>query len=259
MASELKPADLSLSLLQNITKSFSGDLEIDRDGFGVFYKATLQSSAVVVKRLSNECVDEKEFRREVECLMKARHKNIVQLLGYCNETRAVAARHEGKFVFADVQERLLCFEFLPKGTLYNYITDASCGLEWRERYKIIKEIIEGLYYLHQNQIVHADLKPSNVLLDFNMTPKISGFCHSRCFCEGQTSVVIDRKGRIFGYPAPELASGVITYQFDLYGLGVIMELLLTGEKGYQETENVRMPPSQYKYSTLYYCFMFNNA
>lgn len=66
------------------------------------------------------------------------------------------AYHEGKISMADVQQRLLCFEYLPKGSLHDYITDACGGYEWRERYNIIKGICEGLNYLHQNHIVHLD-------------------------------------------------------------------------------------------------------
>ena len=65
------------------------------------------------------------------------------------------------------------------------ITDASCGLEWRARYQIIKGVCEGLHYLHQNDIVHLDLKPANILLDDNMVPKIADFCLPRVFAECQ--------------------------------------------------------------------------
>uniref|UniRef100_A0ACD5YHJ8 Uncharacterized protein n=2 Tax=Avena sativa TaxID=4498 RepID=A0ACD5YHJ8_AVESA len=247
MASELErilldesaePANLSLSLLQDITNGFSDDREIDNDGFGVFYKGILLSGTVVVMKKSKTHMYEKQFHREVECLMKARHKNIIRFLGYCNETKAVAETYEGQFVFADVQERLLCFEYLPNGTLSDYIRDASCGLEWRARYKIIKEIIQGLYYLHQNRIVHMDLKPNNVLLDGNMAPKISGFCLSRCFRGRQTGAITVNTSGSLGYLAPEFATkGEISYQFDLYALGVIIMELLTGMKGYQETKS----------------------
>jgi serine/threonine protein kinase len=58
--------------------------------------------------------------------------------------------------------------------------------EWAMCYKIIKGICEGLQYLHDNHIVHLDLKPANILLDDYMTPKISDFGLSRCFDENQS-------------------------------------------------------------------------
>lgn len=90
---------------------------------------------------------------------------------------------------ADVQQRLLCFEYLHKGSLENYITDPSSGLDWRTRYNIIKGICEGLCYLHQKRILHLDLKPANILLDNDMMPKITDFGLSRCFDDDQTSVI----------------------------------------------------------------------
>jgi serine/threonine protein kinase len=67
-------------------------------------------------------MDEKKFIREVECLMKAKHKNIVRFLGYCAETKEIFLNYEGKSVMAEAQEKLLCFEYLSKGNLRNYIT-----------------------------------------------------------------------------------------------------------------------------------------
>ena len=71
-------------------------------------------------------------------------------------------------------------------------TAASCGLEWRVRYQIIKGICDGLHYLHEQRIVHADLKPANILLDDNMLPRIADFGLSRCFDEDQTKSITSK-------------------------------------------------------------------
>jgi serine/threonine protein kinase len=81
----------------------------------------LEYGQVAVKQLSQNCIDEKEFTREVECLMKAKHKNIVRCLGYCSDTQGQMVKYNGQFVMADVRQRLLCFEYVPKGTLDEYI------------------------------------------------------------------------------------------------------------------------------------------
>jgi len=60
-------------------------------------------------------------------------------------------------------------------------TDERCGLRWHNRYKIIKGICDGLKYLHGEKIFHLDLKPSNILLDKDMVPKIADFGLSRLF------------------------------------------------------------------------------
>lgn len=67
-------------------------------------------------------------------------------------------------------------------------TDVSCGLVWRARYQIIRGICEGLHYLHEKNVLHLDLKPSNILLDPNLVPKITDFGLSRCFDDMQTRV-----------------------------------------------------------------------
>jgi serine/threonine protein kinase len=58
--------------------------------------------------------------------------------------------------------------------------------DWGMCYNIIIGICEGLQYLHENYIVHLDLKPANILLDNNMVPKITDFGLSRCFNENQS-------------------------------------------------------------------------
>lgn len=234
----IEPKALPFLLLENITNDFSYKKEIGRGGFAVVYKGVLENGTVAVKRLSNTYKYESEFIREVECLMKVKHKNIVRFLGYCSDTQGHVGSYEGKFVMADVQERLLCLEYHHKGSLDKYIKDASCGLEWKARYRIIKGICEGLCYLHSINIMHLDLKPSNILMDDNMIPKITDFGLSRSLEEMQTRVVATKMFGTMGYLAPEFTSHVITHKFDLYSLGVIIMEMLTGEKESQVVENV---------------------
>lgn len=154
------------------------------------------------------------------------------------DTQGSADKFNGKFVMADVQQRLLCFEYLPNGSLDKHIKDASSGFEWSKRYRIIKGIRAGLHYLHQKNIIHLDLKPPNILMDANMMPKIIDFGLSRCFEEEQSRVIATQMGGTLGYLAPEFTSRVITHKFDLYSLGVIIMEILTGERGYQAVETV---------------------
>ncbi|XP_040260624.1 uncharacterized protein [Aegilops tauschii subsp. strangulata] len=233
-----EPRALPLPLLEEITKSFSADHEIGRGGFAVVYQGILDNGMVAVKKLSNTYLYENKFQTEIQCLMKVKHRNVVRFLGYCCDTQGQVATHEGNFVMADIQERLLCFEFLSKGDLSNYISDASSGLEWRDRYKIIKGICEGLNYLHRNGIVHLDLKPANILMDAKMVPKIGDFGLSRCFQEEQTRTIATTFAGSLGYLAPEFSDRIVTPKYDLYSLGVIITEILTGEKGYSDVEEV---------------------
>jgi serine/threonine protein kinase len=145
-----EPKDLPLSLLEDITGGFSDDQEIGRGGFAVVYKVyihdtrvqilvmlyfktqtnantsecqgILGSRAVAVKRLTNVFMDEKRFHQEVVCLMQVKHKNVVRFLGYCADRQGNMQRYMGNFVMADVHDRLLCFEYISKGSLDKYIT-----------------------------------------------------------------------------------------------------------------------------------------
>ena len=82
----------------------------------------LENGMIAVKKLSKSYLYEKEFRREIECLIKVKHRNTVRFLGYCHDTQGIIASHDGKVIMAEVQERLLCFEYVPNGNLHKYIT-----------------------------------------------------------------------------------------------------------------------------------------
>ncbi|CAM0908456.1 unnamed protein product [Alopecurus aequalis] len=237
----VEPGALSLSFLEKITYGFSDDMVIGRGGFAVVYMGILDNgAAIAVKKIRTHFyMPDKKFQGEVACLMKAKHKNIVRFLGYCADTKGSMEMYDGHLVMADTQERLMCFEYLPNGSLEHYIKDTSGGLQWRKWYRIIKGVCEGLHYLHENYILHLDLKPSNILMDEEMMPKLIDFGGSRCFDEGQMDVTTITITGTMGYMAPELlSSGKITYRSDLFSLGVIIKEILTGEKGHQDRDTI---------------------
>uniref|UniRef100_A0ACD6A7T8 Uncharacterized protein n=1 Tax=Avena sativa TaxID=4498 RepID=A0ACD6A7T8_AVESA len=191
---------IPLQDLKDITQNFSDDRILGRGGFGVVYK----------------------------------HSNIVRLVGYCYEMQTVRTFHEGKFIFTWSTESLLCLECLPMGSLDMYISDASSGLDWSKRLKIIEGICYGLQYLHEQSnypIIHLDLKPTNILLDENMLPKITDFGLSRLFDQGQTILTASISGTL-GYMPPEYLRGIITPMSDIFSLGVIIMEVITGHKEY---------------------------
>ncbi|CAN6176072.1 unnamed protein product [Urochloa humidicola] len=188
-----EPCDLRLQYLIDITDNFSSKRELGRGGFGVVYKGTLPNGTMVaVKNLvSIADVQDKQFKNEVDNLMRVRHQNIVRFVGYCYETWMKYMEYNGKHIFAEIPQKLLCFEYMPNGSLDRYISEESHGLDWDKRYKIIKGICCGLNYLHEEcqsngSIVHMDLKPANILLDDNMVPKIADFGLSRLFNDQKT-------------------------------------------------------------------------
>ncbi|KAM0928611.1 hypothetical protein ACQ4PT_002585 [Festuca glaucescens] len=230
---------MSLQYLKDITQNFSDERILGRGGFGVVYKGIKQGimnvETVAVKKLvqptSIAC---NQFENEVNFLMKLKHPNIVRLIGYCYEMQNVRTLHEGKFVFVWSTESLLCLECLPMGSLDRYISDASSGIDWSKRLKIIEGVSYGLQYLHEQSnypIVHLDLKPANILLDENMLPKITDFGLSRLFDQRQIILSASISGTL-GYMPPEYLRGIITPMSDIFSLGVIIMEVITGHKEY---------------------------
>lgn len=102
-----------------------------------------------MKRLSQTFeFDEKKFNQEIESLMRVKHKNIVRFLGYCADTQGKVCKFEGKNVMADERQRLLCFEFMPKGSLDKYIKGTSSHLLCSVRSKI-KQLLEKNTKIYQ--------------------------------------------------------------------------------------------------------------
>jgi len=232
---DTKPKALPLSLLTEITSDFSEEKIIGRGGYAVVYKGSVRNRTIAVKKLSPQSqpgLGEKTFNGEIECLMKVKHKNVVRFLGYCYETQGQIIRADNipKPVMAQQEQRLLCFQYLPNGSLDKHITDPSCGLEWKQRYQIISGVCEGLHQLHEQTILHMDLKPQNILLDDDMVPKITDFGFSRCLEDNQSKVHTANRYGTLGYMAREfIHNGEFTKRCDLYSLGVIIMELLTGE------------------------------
>uniref|UniRef100_A0ACD5ZXW2 Uncharacterized protein n=1 Tax=Avena sativa TaxID=4498 RepID=A0ACD5ZXW2_AVESA len=130
---------------------------------------------VVVKKLVETVdTDEKRFNEEIHYPMKEKH---------CSDEQGEMVDCVRVIALADVRQRLLFFQYLPKGSIDKKITYAPHRHEWRRRYQIMNGICDGLYYLHRKKNVHFDLEPTNILLDYDVMPKIADFGLSRCFGE----------------------------------------------------------------------------
>ncbi|CAO2148079.1 unnamed protein product, partial [Urochloa humidicola] len=192
-------------------------------------------------RIKNDyTIDEKLFYGEVNSLLNVNHENVVRFLGFCANTEQTAIKIEGlkHHIYAEIRERLLCFEYISNGSLQKYIADELRGLEWAARYGIIKGTCNGLHYLHKEKhIIHMDLKPDNILLDSFMVPKITDFGLSRLDDKSQT--VSGNRFATLGYCAPEyLNAGRMSFKSDMYSLGVIIMELVTGRKGVCDNNSV---------------------
>ncbi|KAJ4766156.1 Receptor-like kinase TMK4 [Rhynchospora pubera] len=216
---------MSIESLRNATENFSEANVLGRGGFGVVYKGNLNGMLVAVKRSECDPVSKKglqEFRAEIDVLTKVRHRNLVALLGYCENG----------------SERLLVYEYMSGGTLGDHLFDQqnSSGhkqLTWMQRLTIALDVARGIEYLHslaQETFIHRDLKPSNILLDGEMRAKVSDFGLVKLAADREKSVMTRLAGT-FGYLAPEYAiTGKISTKVDVYAFGVILMEIITGRK-----------------------------
>uniref|UniRef100_A0A0E0L097 non-specific serine/threonine protein kinase n=1 Tax=Oryza punctata TaxID=4537 RepID=A0A0E0L097_ORYPU len=166
---------------------------------------------IAVKQLSESSHQGKsQFVTEVATISAVQHRNLVKLHGCC----------------IDSNTPLLVYEYLENGSLDRAIFgDSSLNLDWAMRFEIILGIARGLSYLHEESsvcIVHRDIKASNILLDTDLTPKISDFGLAKLYDEKQTHVSTRIAGT-FGYLAPEYAMrGHLTQKTDVFAFGVVM-------------------------------------
>ncbi|KAG0515823.1 hypothetical protein BDA96_10G310500 [Sorghum bicolor] len=198
------------------TQMFSEKRIVGSGGFGTVYKGELSDGAIVaIKRFEHGT----DFSSELQ-LLCLHHINIIKLLGWCVHR----------------QERILVYEFMPNHSLDRIIFGKTKGalLNWYKRLGIIKGLAEGLVYMHKHShlwMMHGDLKPSNILLDHDISPKICDFGSARTLssdvAEEQTSRVIGTSG----YIAPEYASrGLYSVKTDVFGFGVLALVIISGRK-----------------------------
>ncbi|CAM0958587.1 unnamed protein product [Alopecurus aequalis] len=230
-------------LFEAITNKFSDDRIIGSGGFGNVYKGVLYNKDLIAVKLLHpvQALDARAFKNEVGNLFRVEHPNIVGLLGYCDDIHSEYVDHNGQKVSCKHIYRVLCFEYFPGGSLDKHLNEQTPALDWSTRYNIIKGICAGLNYLHECDppILHLDLKPSNILLDSSLVPKLADFGLSRAFCDSRTHVTQQRTGTEKYMPPEYINGGEISVKNDVFSLGVVMIDIMEGHFPFHEMGETR--------------------
>ncbi|KAK4429749.1 putative LRR receptor-like serine/threonine-protein kinase [Sesamum alatum] len=205
--------------IEEATNVFSR--KIGKGSFGpVYYGKMKDGKEVAVKIMADSSSHgTKQFVTEVALLSRIHHRNLVPLIGYCEEEH----------------QRMLVYEYMHNGTLRDHIHDPDNQkhLDWLARLRIAEDAAKGLEYLHTGcnpSIIHRDVKTSNILLDINMRAKVSDFGLSRQAEEDLTHISSVARGTV-GYLDPEYyANQQLTEKSDVYSFGVVLLELISGRK-----------------------------
>ncbi|GLJ32946.1 hypothetical protein SUGI_0663540 [Cryptomeria japonica] len=192
-------------------------------GFGTVFKGYLiDGTLVAVKKMEGSRQDEKQFRAEISSLGEIQHKNLVRLRGFC----------------AEGSRRVLIYDYLPNGSLNSLLFSSNSKgkqkvLDWKNRFEIALGTARGLLYLHEecrDCIIHCDMKPENILLDNNFSPKLADFGLAKLLGRDFSRVLTTTRGTR-GYLAPEWISGrPITPKVDVYSFGMTLLEIISGRR-----------------------------
>ncbi|XP_047154955.1 L-type lectin-domain containing receptor kinase S.4-like [Vigna umbellata] len=207
--------------LHKATKGFKDKNFLGFGGSGRVYKGVLPKShkEIAVKRISHESKQRmQEFVSEVSTIGRLRHRNLVQLLGWCRKQN----------------DLLLVYDFMRNGSLDRYLFGQPRKiLTWEERFKIIKGVGLGLVYLHEEweqTVIHRDVKAGNVLLDSDMNGRLGDFGLAKLYEHGAKPSTTRVVGTM-GYLAPELTrTGKPTTSSDVYAFGVLLLEVVCGRR-----------------------------
>ncbi|GLU14827.1 hypothetical protein SLE2022_313740 [Rubroshorea leprosula] len=224
--------DFSFEELEEATSGFSITTQVGQGGYGKVYKGVLADGTVVaIKRAHQGSLQSQaEFITEIELLSRLHHRNLVSLVGYCDE--------QG--------EQMLVYEFMPNGSLHDLLSGSRNSLSSATRLRIALGSAKGILYLHTEAdppIIHRDIKANNMLLDNKLNPKVSDFGISRLAPvtdgEGASAHVSTNVKGTPGYLDPEyFLTHKLTEKSDVYSLGIVFLQLLTGMRPISHGRNI---------------------
>ncbi|OMO80028.1 hypothetical protein CCACVL1_13213 [Corchorus capsularis] len=185
--------------------------------YGDLYKGTYCSQEVAIKVLKPERINndlQKEFAQEVFIMRKVRHKNVVQFIGACTKAPSLC----------------IVTEFMSGGSVYDYLHKQKGVFKLPSLLKVAIDISKGMNYLHQNNIIHRDLKAANLLMDENEVVKVADFGVARV--KAQSGVMTAETGT-YRWMAPEVIEHKpYDHKADVFSFGIVLWELLTGKLPY---------------------------
>ncbi|XP_047961843.1 putative receptor-like protein kinase At3g47110 [Salvia hispanica] len=200
------------------TSSFSETNLLGKGSFGSVFEAILSDGLKVAVKVFNLDLQgaTKSFDAETTILSNIRHRNLVRVIGCC----------------CNMEFKALILTFMPNGSLDKWLHSDMYGLDLIQRLKIAIDVAAALEYLHHGHtfpVVHCDIKPSNVLLDQDMTAHLADFGISKLFDEGETVIQTQTVATI-GYAAPEFGSeGKVSTNGDVFSFGILLLEMFTGK------------------------------
>ncbi|KAL6650884.1 hypothetical protein ACP70R_009809 [Stipagrostis hirtigluma subsp. patula] len=212
---------------EELLAGLHGKNVIGRGPFGEVYLIELQDGqSIAVKRLVNSGkLTFRAVKNEMKVLAKIRHKNIAKMIG---------------FLYTEGEVSVM-YDYLQRGSLKDLICAPKFTMGWKKRVRIALGVAQGLVLLHHDytpRVLHRDLKSSNVLLDDELEPRVTGFGIDRIVGEKAylSSLASDLNHKC--YIAPEQnCTKKPTHLMDVYSFGVILLELITGKPAEQPASN----------------------